>query len=103
MLTSKKHAKSPPEKAIKKLTNHSHPVTIETLVDSDDESTSTVTNQSNITLPNAVDSTNRCIKITFHTKVGDNMYLMKHVHLLKKMLGFQGQVQAIYNKHHEVL
>jgi hypothetical protein len=103
MLTSKKHAKSPPEKPMKKLTKHSHPVTVKTLIDSDKESTTTVTNQSNLMVPNAVNNTSRRIKITFRTKVGDEEYYKTHVNLLKKLTDFPTQVQAIYNKRHEVL
>jgi hypothetical protein len=103
MLVSKKHSKSPPEKPLKKLSKVSHPSNIDPLNDTDDESTNTAVNQSNLMFPKVVENTYKRVKITYRTKVGDTLYYMKHVDLLKKLAEHSTQVQSLYNKRHEVL
>jgi hypothetical protein len=104
MLTSKKHSKSPPEKPIKKISKVTHfTTTFDPLKDTDDESEGSNETSSNRHIPKVVENYTRCIKILFRTKVGDDLFYLKHVNLLKKFQEYPDLVPTVYNKRHEIL
>jgi hypothetical protein len=103
MLTSKKHAKSPPEKPIKKVTKLTHSSTFDSLMDTDDESETTKATESNIHKPKIIENTSRRIKITYKTTIEDVTYHLKHVELLKYIIQEKDSIMTIYNKRHEIL
>jgi hypothetical protein len=103
MLVSKKHAKSPPEKPIKKISKVSHFTLIDPLKDTDDESDATEERHSKVHHPKIVENTARTIKIIIRTKVGDDTAFLKHVGFLKKFHEAPHLVKTLYNKRHETL
>jgi len=103
MLVSKKHAKSPPEKPISKISKISHIASNDPFVDTDDESEATQENSSNIHHPKVVDHTARRIKISYRSTGEDDTFHLKHIEFLKQISLANENVSVIYNKRHEIL